>query len=128
MDPYEILGVTSSCSQEDLKASYKRLLLEHHPDKSRTLVATDRYRKIMKAWEMIGTVEARSRYDAKNIVTIAESVIIAEFEEVNDTEGLLRRPCRCGDYYEVVRQSRLILKTSQHPHFFLPPPHIDHTR
>lgn len=34
-DPYEVLGVTPSASDQDIKTAYRRLTLEHHPDKAR---------------------------------------------------------------------------------------------
>lgn len=34
MDPYEVLGVSSDCTNDELKNAYRKLMLRHHPDKA----------------------------------------------------------------------------------------------
>jgi len=58
---YQILGMTSDCSDAELKKAYRRLISQHHPDKlvSKGLpeemmkIATEKTREIKDAYEQI---------------------------------------------------------------------------
>lgn len=58
---YQVLGVTESASDQEIKKAYRRLMSEHHPDKlaSRGVpeemirMATEKTAEISKAYEMI---------------------------------------------------------------------------
>jgi molecular chaperone DnaJ len=64
-DPYVVLGVERSWSQDDIKKAYRRLVREFHPDSnSDNPDATERFREIQEAYELIGRDEQRRReYD-----------------------------------------------------------------
>ena len=56
---YKILGVDSNISDNDLKKSYRKLAIKHHPDKVAHLgedhvqVAEDKFQKIQEAYDEI---------------------------------------------------------------------------
>lgn len=58
-DPYEILGITSSCSDQELKKMYRKLVKKYHPDslhdmgKEVVLEAENTFRKIQESYEEI---------------------------------------------------------------------------
>ena len=58
--PYEVLGVDPSISDAELKAAYRRLLRQAHPD---TGGSAARFVAVQHAWERIGTPEDRAAYD-----------------------------------------------------------------
>jgi molecular chaperone DnaJ len=68
---YEILGVETSCSSEDVKRAYKRLALKNHPDKLRNVSdaaraeAQERFRAVSTAYEVLRDALKRAEYDAK---------------------------------------------------------------
>jgi molecular chaperone DnaJ len=58
--PYEVLGVASTVSHDDLRRAYRRLLRETHPDTGGTAA---RFQAVQDAWELIGEPDDRARYD-----------------------------------------------------------------
>ena len=63
MDPYSILGVPKSASQDEIKKAYRRLALEFHPDRNNSSEASEKFKKINDAYSTVGTPEARSQYE-----------------------------------------------------------------
>lgn len=60
--PYEVLGVASSATDDELRRAYRRLARETHPDLGGSASA---FRALQVAWEEIGTPEARAAYDRR---------------------------------------------------------------
>uniref|UniRef100_A0A674CFD9 DnaJ homolog subfamily C member 16 n=1 Tax=Salmo trutta TaxID=8032 RepID=A0A674CFD9_SALTR len=63
VDPYNILGVTKSASQTEIKKVYKRLARKWHPDKNKNEGAEDMFIKITKSYEILSNEERRANYD-----------------------------------------------------------------
>ena len=67
---YSILGVSESCSGDDIKKSYRKLVLEKHPDKLKSLpqVEQDKCRneflQIQEAFEVLMDDKKRRMYDS----------------------------------------------------------------
>ena len=63
-DPYRALGLTPEASQEDLRAAYKRSVLELHPDGRPADAARDEaFRRATEAWKLLSDPELRRAYD-----------------------------------------------------------------
>lgn len=62
---YDILGLTSTCSKEDIKRNYKKLALKWHPDRNRDNkdIAEAKFKKISEAYEVLSDDEKRQKYD-----------------------------------------------------------------
>jgi hypothetical protein len=58
--PYEVLGVSPTVTNDELRVAYRRLLRETHPD---TGGDSARFIAVQLAWERIGTPEDRADYD-----------------------------------------------------------------
>ncbi|CAH8666255.1 DnaJ (Hsp40), sub B, member 12, variant 3 [Schistosoma haematobium] len=62
-DYYEILGVSRTASDEEIKKAFKLHALKFHPDKNRAPGAAEAFKKIKKAYEVLTDPEKRQRYD-----------------------------------------------------------------
>ncbi len=63
-DYYAVLGVSANAKQEEIKKQYRRLAKRHHPDANRNdPKASDRFKEISEAYNVIGDPEKRKQYD-----------------------------------------------------------------
>lgn len=58
--PYEVLGVSPSASQDELRRAYRRLLRQTHPDVGGS---PEQFHALQIAWERIGDPQRRTEYD-----------------------------------------------------------------
>jgi molecular chaperone DnaJ len=63
-DYYKILGVTRTAADKDIKAAYRRLARQYHPDVNPgNKSAEERFKEINEAYEVISDPEKRKKYD-----------------------------------------------------------------
>lgn len=63
-DYYSILGVSRSATDKDLKATYRRLARQYHPDVNPgNKSAEQRFKEINQAYEVLSDPEKRKKYD-----------------------------------------------------------------
>jgi len=61
---YKILEVNENASPEEIKKSYRRLSMLHHPDKNKNNIeSTEKFQKISEAYETLSDSEKRKEYD-----------------------------------------------------------------
>jgi len=65
-DYYQTLGVAKTASQDEIKSAFRKLARTHHPDmvkpKERA-AASERFKEINEAYEVLGDPEKRRQYD-----------------------------------------------------------------
>jgi molecular chaperone DnaJ len=63
-DYYEVLGVSKSASEGELKKSYRKLALKYHPDKNPDdKEAEEKFKEAAEAYEVLSNADKRARYD-----------------------------------------------------------------
>ena len=62
MDHYSTLGVPRTATQEDIKKAYRKLVMQHHPDRTGGGAAT-KFNQIQEAYEILSNPNKRNEYD-----------------------------------------------------------------
>jgi len=63
-DYYEILGVSRTANDAEIKKAFRKLARQYHPDVAKDKKkAEERFKEINEAYEVLGTAETRKKYD-----------------------------------------------------------------
>ena len=66
-DFYEILGVSRDASADDIRRTFRKLAMEHHPDRvtdpAEKEVSEAKFKRIAAAYEVLSDPESRAKYD-----------------------------------------------------------------
>ena len=62
-DYYEILGVSKTATDAELKRAYRKQALEWHPDRNKSKEAESKFKEVNEAYEVLSTAEKRQAYD-----------------------------------------------------------------
>jgi DnaJ-class molecular chaperone len=67
-NPYEVLGVSATAKDEDIRAAYRKLAKQHHPDLNPGNKAAEaRFKDIAAAYDIVGDKDKRGRFDRGEI-------------------------------------------------------------
>ncbi|MEB3104200.1 MAG: J domain-containing protein [Cyanobacteriota bacterium] len=69
-DPYQVLGVSPTASAAELKAAFRALVKQHHPDAGGD---PQRILELNAAWEVLGDAQRRADHDRRHPVAAARS-------------------------------------------------------
>ncbi|MDH3209502.1 MAG: molecular chaperone DnaJ [Burkholderiaceae bacterium] len=65
-DYYDVLGVPKNATEDDIKKAYRKLAMQHHPDRNQSGSATrseEKFKEAKEAYEMLSDGQKRAAYD-----------------------------------------------------------------
>jgi molecular chaperone DnaJ len=62
-DYYEVLGVTKTASDQEIKTAYRRLAKKYHPDVSTEENAESKFKEVQEAYDVLSDSSKRQQYD-----------------------------------------------------------------
>lgn len=62
-DFYEVLGLTKSASAAEIKAAYRKLALQWHPDRNKASNANEKFKEINEAYAVLSDPKKKEQYD-----------------------------------------------------------------
>ncbi|XP_062233203.1 chaperone protein dnaJ 16-like [Phragmites australis] len=70
-DPYEVLGVGRSATDQEIKSAFRRMALKYHPDKNGDdPVASDRFQEVTFSYNILSDPDKRRQYDTAGFEAI----------------------------------------------------------
>ncbi len=62
-DYYDALGVPRGASKDEIKAAYRKLALQYHPDRNKAPEAAEKFKEFSEAYAVLSDDEKRAQYD-----------------------------------------------------------------
>lgn len=63
-DYYEVLGVSRTAQDQEIKSAYRRLAMRYHPDKNpNDASAEEKFKEAAEAYSVLADQDQRRRYD-----------------------------------------------------------------
>ena len=88
-DYYTVLRVSRTASDDEIKASYRRLAMQYHPDRnSGSKASEERFKEITEAYDVLRDPEKRAAYDRYGEAGLRRGAGAGGFHHVDLSEAL----------------------------------------
>lgn len=85
---YELLGVSRTASEEEIKRAYRKMAMQYHPDRNPAPDAEGHFKEITEAYEVLRDPSLRQRYDRYGKTGLGGAGAGAGFHHVDLAEAL----------------------------------------
>ena len=65
-DYYEVLGVSKTATEEEIKKAYRQLAKKYHPDTSTEENAQEKFKEVQEAYEVLKESSIRSLWSSRS--------------------------------------------------------------
>lgn len=89
-DYYEVLNVSRDASQEEIKDAYRKLAMQHHPDRSKSPNAEEKFKEISEAYAVLSDDQKRRQYDILGHVGFDQQYTTEDIFRGADFESIFR--------------------------------------
>ena len=97
---YACLGVTPEASQNEIKAAYRKLAKEHHPDSGNVVDGATHFKLITESYTVLADAESRAAYDALSATRGATT---------QETSGAKTDPIKCSNCKQTAAQPKYVV-------------------
>ena len=63
-DYYDVLGVSKTDSDEEIRRAFRKRAMEYHPDRNKEAGAEDKFKEINEAYQVLSDSKKRAQYDS----------------------------------------------------------------
>ena len=70
---YDRLGLAPNATEDQIRSAYRKLALKWHPDKNKAPEATEKFKEISEAYEILNDPDKRKLYDRVGLDGMKES-------------------------------------------------------
>ena len=91
---YDLLELKKTCSEEDIKKSYRKMAMKYHPDRNRDNKedAEEKFKKISNAYNILSDKNKRDLYDKYGESGLNDSLDMGSGPNFDDIfDSLLRK-------------------------------------
>lgn len=71
---YTFLGIDRNASITDIKKAYRKLALQHHPDKSKSAESENIFKRLVEVYDILSNPEKKAAYD-RTLVSVTKTFV-----------------------------------------------------